>query len=844
MPLLERCRHALVRRFDVVLVLVLATWLVWPVPLSMPLSQDHPLHLARAYLLGQSLADGHLSGWSSAWYFGFPVGELYPALADLVVVLLRACSLTLLPWSTCYALAFLAGYATIGLALCGFARAAGLSPWVGVVAAALCLLDPGTGREGGWRFTVFFGVWMHPLAVALAWWALGELYACVRAAELHARALVRPIVLAGLALLAHPGALPMIAMTLPLAAIAFGQRGRLARASVLAAIVGVGGAMLAAWWYAPMLAHKAWMAHFGTLWLELPELAGWVAGGQWAKEMPIAVGWTISAGLVLALVRGPAPIRFVAIASLCLWFFASVEAFTWLRLDLLSDGFRYLQYQRFVICAKPGLYLCAAWIVVSAAMLVRTRLPTHRLGYGALGVLVVAWSAWLVHGTAVGMRAGRVGEMQESRAGMEDDGFEAEWSDALAWAAARWAERDGFWRFAYATKSRHGHGVADAPVGTHAPAYKIGFTPGDNFIHRIEADEPEVLDRARVRYVVALDGRRGHEVARFGRIRVLERPVVEEVARLVGLGELEVVLDDPDGEGVVVDVRGTNGGRIEWNIAGHPRWELRRDGELVPWYEVPIIGDAAAVTPDERRAKAVRARQGDEASPRDPVLLAADAADGRWELRYRHVVTADVVGFALTIGVLVLFAIAWRRPALLDRLLVRATSFRDAWLVLAAIAILGALALRWQRGHRREATLASAWLRGGAAREQVGVRPGPLMVEHEIGPAIRVEAGPHAPASVVLADVPGRRVLDGWIAVDDPEVRLLRGEVRVVVSSSAAGDAWTKLGVTRVHKRAGRQPFTVDLSQHDAVDLRIEIVADAELPRTGFDVDLGVAPPR
>ncbi|MBC8072931.1 MAG: hypothetical protein IAG13_31705, partial [Deltaproteobacteria bacterium] len=605
MEVRRRIVRALLERFDVVAVVVLATWLVWPVPLTMPLSQDHTVHLARAYLLGQALADGHLSAWSSSWYFGFPVGELYPVLGDLVVVALRGLSLTLLPWASCYALAFWLGYLAIGLAMVAFARVTGLGRWTGLVAAVLCLLDPGTGREGGWRFTVFFGVWMHPLAVALTWWALGELCKLLRANELRARELVRPIVLIGSALLAHPGALPMILVTVPLAVPCVSTRANLARSSAIAAVVVVGGAMLAAWWYAPMLAHRAWMAHFGTLWLELGELLGWVAHGQWAKEMPPAVGWTITCGLLFAMVRGPAVARFVAIASTVLWLLASVDAFTRLRLDLLSDGARYLQYQRFVICAKPGLMLCAAWLLSSAVQAVRAamrRAPDRRLRMVAIAIalLPAAWIAWVVHGSLAAAREGQVGEMQASRAGNDDDGFEAEWSAYLEWAAERWHERDRFWRFAYVTKARHGHGLADAPLYTDAPAYKIGFTPGDNFIHRIESEERAVLDRLRVRYVVAVDGRKGEPVTSFGRVRVFERPVTEQVARLVGAGELTVVRDDPDGEGVVVDVHGTAGGRIEWNIAGHPRWELRRDGELMPWYEVPVVGDAPAVTPEQR----------------------------------------------------------------------------------------------------------------------------------------------------------------------------------------------------------------------------------------------------
>ncbi|HWB76674.1 MAG TPA: hypothetical protein VG755_17030 [Nannocystaceae bacterium] len=841
-----RLARWLLARADIIFVVALATWLVWPAPLRMPVSQDHPIHLARAYLVGQALADGHIASWSSAWYFGFPVGELYPVLADLVVVALRAASLTLLPWTTCYAIAFWIGYMTIGLAMVGFARGSGLGRWTGVVAAALCLLDPGTGREGGWRFTVFFGVWMHPLAVALAWWGFGLLAAAIRAVETEARALVRAMGLFALALLAHPGALPMIAVCMLIVVLCTAGGGRLVRASVFAALAGCGAAMLAAWWYAPMLAHRAWMAHFGTLWLELDELVGWVANGYWAKEMPIAVGWAISLGLLFAMVRGPVIARFVAIASLVMWLLASADAFARLRLDLLSDGFRYLQYQRFVICAKPGMFLCAAWVVVSAAKRARARLARASGGWPravalALAATCCTWIAWIVHGTANGIRAGAVGEIQRSRAGDDDLAFEHEWRAYSAWAREQWSARDEFWRFAYEAKSRHGHGFGDAPAHTDAPAYKIGFTPGDNFIHRIESDDELVLDRLRVRYVVALDGRRGDPVAAFGRIRVLERPLVEEVARLEGAGELTVVDDDPDGEGVVVDVRGSEGGRIVWNVAGYPRWELRRDGVVVPWYEVPVLGSAASVTPDERRAKEVPARHGDQASPRDPVLLAADAADGRWQLRYRHFTRPDLVGWFCTITMIGMLAWARRRALVSTRLLNAALMRVPAWLVLLGFALVAIPALvRWRDGVQREAVLASGWFRAGAHTSASGVRPGPLMVNHQIGGSIRIEARPDEDIELVLPGVAaGGRAIEGWFAIDDPELRLFEGQAELVVSARGTDAQWTELSRTRLRRRPGRQPITVELPTADLVDLRIQIDSNGKLPRAGFDFDLG-----
>jgi uncharacterized membrane protein len=92
-------RAALVRWLPFLVVTAFGLHLLWPVPLGvMPLSADHTVHLTRAHLYGEQLAGGHLVGWSPTWFFGFPLGELYPVLGDLGVVALRLLSLGLLDW--------------------------------------------------------------------------------------------------------------------------------------------------------------------------------------------------------------------------------------------------------------------------------------------------------------------------------------------------------------------------------------------------------------------------------------------------------------------------------------------------------------------------------------------------------------------------------------------------------------------------------------------------------------------------------------------------------------------------------------------------------------------------
>ena len=98
----------------------------------------------------------------------------------------------------------------------------------------------------------------------------------------------------------------------------------------------------------------------------------------------------------------------------------------------------------------------------------------------------------------------------------------------------KWDGRDEFWRVAYKAR-RHSHVYADAPVFTTAPAYKVGFTPGEVFVHKLESEQAAVLDRLRVKYVVGTSSSRGNKpIKRFGRMKVFERPLKEQVARMVG----------------------------------------------------------------------------------------------------------------------------------------------------------------------------------------------------------------------------------------------------------------------------------------------------------------------
>jgi hypothetical protein len=827
-------------RWDAIVVVLVATIVLWPIPFDVPRSQDHTVHLARAWIVGQNLASGHVTGWSPVWFFGFPAGELYPVLGDLAVSTIRALTLGLLPWAHCYALAFWAGYVLAALALVRASRVLGWGPGPGLVAALLLVLDPGETREGGYRFTAFFGVWLQPLAVSWTWLAMAKLHAALVESNVSGRRLLGVALLLAGALLAHP-------MTLPLFALMLGPfvlvhpKGTWMRTTIAAVLALAIAVALTAWHVLPMIAHRAWTANFGALHLGLARMLEDVASGAWATNMSAPVGVTITAGLVWAFARGDRFARFAAVTSLVAWVLASREAFWIPRLDRFADAFAALQYQRFVMCAKPGFFL-AAGVVVTAAVraLWQRRSGIRRPALAAAAVVAAAWIAWLAHGTITHAIAKGVGASLDRGADPETTArFEASWRDYLAWAKQRWDERDGFFRFAYEAASRHGHGLADAPVFTGAPAFKIGSTPGETFVHRVESDRPAVLDRLRVRYLVTLAPTRAEPVATFGAIRVIERAPLTEVARIVGPGDVAVVQDEPDH--VVVDVTGTDASsRLELAIAGYPRWQLRRDGEPVEWYEVPVVGDGPIATQADRRARRFVAGVADRTEPTEPMLLAADARDGRWELRYRRVLPVDLVAWMLLAVGVVIASVLWRRDAAAGPWLDRFATRVPPLAVLGVIAIAIAFPVRrWFERRDAEADLAS--MRLDTATDVVGIEACALEVDRILGPAACVDPEATSATATFVDLVVGSEPLTGYVAIDDTS-RERRGRGRVEISARPEGGDWIRIHGEAVRFARPRRDLAIDLSRFEPgtrIDVRVRFDdLEAERTRLGFDLDL------
>lgn len=875
------------------LVTLFGLYLLWPVPAGvMPLSADHTVHLTRAFLYGQQLAGGHLVGWNETWFFGFPLGELYPVLGDLGVVALRALSLGLLDWPQAYALLFTLVFLTQGWALLRCGRALGWGPVPGLVAALLVLADVGAYREGGWTYTVFYGVWPQALATSLAWLAFAELAlaqappAPVPADSSHvppdrsARHLALAALAAAGALLAHPMAVMMLALGAPLYLLTVGlrppgpgsRRAQLADTTLhLTLALGLGGA-LAAWWLLPMGAHRGWMASYGWLHAPLADMLRLAGQGQWTQLMPAAVGHCASLGLLAAALLGRAPLRFFALWTAAHWLLASTDLFWGLRLDWLSGGFQHIQYQRFLTAAKPGLFLLAGAAVGGP---VHLALRTWRAGPArkfrriratALLAAAAGLAAWQLQGTRALMQRHQVGAVQTERIPGQP-GFAADYAAFLAWARDTWDARDGDYRMAFRA-DRNAHWFMDAPVTTRTPSYKLGFTPGDNFVHKPESGDPALLRRLGVRFLVGT-GRVGPPgstlAARFGKISVFE------LAARDGLAHLEVP-DPHDARPTVTVEHADLGGagrlrlrvagvtddrtRLVLHVAGYPRWQLVHqpaDGgpaQPVEWFEVPALGAGPVATQAERRAGERRGGKALGDDGHEPTLIAAPARDGSYELRYQRWTRADLLGLGLGLVGLVGVALLLRRPgpALLARLRPWSRRLARPAVLLGLLALALALALlRHRAGAAREHALASARLQRGEAIAR-HMHAGPLKTDMSILPAVLARPGRADLSELTFPAVELGATLDGWLALDDDDAKQRRrGAHRFMLAVRPAdADDWTPLVDLAVPHRPDRRhlgDFAVPPAlQHRPLALRVQVHTTGEAPpRLGFDLELPAA---
>lgn len=558
--------------------------LLWPCLLGrMPMSHDHPVHLTRAWhFVTHNLAEGRLSGWSDLWFAGWPSGEDYPPGTDWWIAGFFLGSFGALGWEGSYAIAFFAMYAATALVFFEFGRVY-LGRTAGLLAGLFFLLDRGAYREGGWTFTVEWGVWPQTLSLAFLLLALATLDKVIR----HGRP--RQFILCGsltaLAVVTHPSTVLLLALGVPLYVAVRCLNDDAPAGAVIARTLGAMtlGAALSAFWLLPFAAKSDWMIPHGKLWDSLEVMADGLWSGTVFGNVTPALVWLGLVGGAVAVVRRHWAGTFLAVLAAALLFLISSTAF--IELDYLdvSSAFGHVTYRRLSLPVKACFFLLAGFLLqVLFARIGRGRRPAFSWRrYAVVGLVSLALAPF-VPALAQSWTRGHAGDLGRLLT-KNDIPHWQDYREFLQWSAGLRKQDDDFYRIAY-LGSRHDHLFLGAPVYNDTPLFKSGFTPALMFKHRPDTADPSLLRLLSVKWVVSLRELSNPSCEfhrRFGLIWVYRfRDYDPARYTLEGPGRVEVLAFEPDDETIRLRVSGTDGtSRLTLHVAPYANWRATVDGK-------------------------------------------------------------------------------------------------------------------------------------------------------------------------------------------------------------------------------------------------------------------------
>lgn len=569
---------------------VVAASLLWPTFLGqMVQSQDHTIHLARAWhFVSQMLGHVQLSGWSDWWFAGYPAGEDYPPGADWLTATVYLLTLGLLGWEASYAIAFMAMYAFVGIALYYFGKTY-FSRLAGFLGGLFFLLDRGQYREGGWNYTVWWGVWPQVLSTGFTFLFLALLNSVITKAR------PRDFFVAGLALflalVSHPISVMYLGLALPIYMIAKVLSENEEKAGVIIAralgAIALGGSM-AAFWVLPYMAKGSWMARYGELWKSLPDMSkGLWAGTLFDNVMPPVLILGVFGGAAALQRRRFGGIFLVGFSAVAL-FVASSTAFEGFGLLKLSPVFGQVQFQRLSIVAKPCLWLLAGYALTLLFGAIKReenekRFEIKRYILALLLLLVVAPFVKPMlnqYGKSYGKELGRPKTKKKVS-------YYREYQDFLKWSASiREKElKEGFYRIAY-VRPYNDHLFGAAMVYNKTPMYKVGYTPAITFKHKPDVADPKLYKLLNVKYVVTVGALSGNyeRVKRFGAISVYRfNDYTNKRYTLVGDGQVEVLSFNPGRDDIELKVSGASANsKLILHVSNYPNWKASLNGERLP----------------------------------------------------------------------------------------------------------------------------------------------------------------------------------------------------------------------------------------------------------------------
>lgn len=671
----------------------------WPLPLlagfilvmhrdllmwAVPATGDHPIHLAKGWLMAeQLLPSGRVTGWSHMVFSGYPAGTYYPVLGDLLVTLSHALGLGMVSWERSYTLMFLFLLIFMNATVYLVARRF-VGPVGALAAAVLALGDVGGWPQGGHYSTVHWAVWPFMLGLSLSWLSV---LACENVMAKPISKAPLPFlglaVLLGLTGLAHPMTAFFLGIAAPVFTVFFALWNRnkivvsrsLSRA-VLAAVIGL---LLAGFWLVPWLTTGGewtfgWPSvGFGGAWLteaEEPYTLWGMTKDLFTNDLLknfFWLSWGLGlVGIVAGLVSRQLWPTYLAVLLIFAFVFTGV-------CNTLGDGtiFRKVQIERMAAFIKLVWFVLAGYAVDRFGTWLGWAIGRLRDGH----VLRRLWSRYHSHlavGFGVAFFAAVVGfgwsqtYSKVAEIGRLGGPVWEKIQDTYAWLAAQ--PKGPLDRVLYhpgmlclegkvsredCNEVYHRHIFASSSIHTGLPRLKFGYEataiyknlpmqqrwPADAFLLRRMVKEPDALRNLHVRWIVSLDQWPKldwiHEVKRFGDIYVYSVDFGKEPpVRLDGPGKLEVL--EWQDERVVVRVDGAGeGSRIQYPISYYYPWHAYRDGVPVPITRHTVLSNV-----------------------RD-VLMTVEAGNGVTELLYERPIierVARLLSLMAWIGVVLSFA--------------------------------------------------------------------------------------------------------------------------------------------------------------------------------------------
>ncbi|MBU1239498.1 hypothetical protein KKF84_13985 [Myxococcota bacterium] len=328
----------------------------------MPWIADHSVHQSKAWILWNKLLPNmHLTGWTHfAGPGGYPAETLYPPFADLYIVLVRALTFGLLSWEATYAVAFFAFLVFYVLTFYYVGNRMG-GKVAGFVAGLFAMVDVGAFRQGGFIFTVRWGVWPLTLSVALTLLTLTFLNDYLK----EKRSPKWAIIAGSISLLTHPMSLMLI---LPasffMAWFYFAHGRKLGDLFWRSVLVFCGACALSAWWLIPFFHYGTeYSAHVSALSGTINNLASglmdpapWGSAWSWAAALGILGGvelWRRGSAFAMALIATSA----FALLGSTTTFLAGLGLFD------LMPMLRHVQFPRFLLFVKATAYLAGGYYV-------------------------------------------------------------------------------------------------------------------------------------------------------------------------------------------------------------------------------------------------------------------------------------------------------------------------------------------------------------------------------------------------------------------------------------------------------------------------------------------------